>query len=103
MITTRTKTLAAEPGEGWGQQFIDDDRPGAGGAVGAGAAVKAHPHDYTWLLAHFADKLDRAVNLGLTLADVRPRLDRVGRGVRWHAASIRGLRQGIEAGLLHTR
>ena len=87
----------------------DDNRPGAGGAVGAGAVVKASPDG---LLVNLVDKLSRAVNQGLTRADVRQRSDRVGgevgggtpqefvgfvKGETSKAAKL------MKAGLLHTR
>lgn len=38
--------------EAWGQQFVIDNRPGAGGAVGADTVAKAPPDGYTLLLAN---------------------------------------------------
>ena len=39
-------------GDAWGQQFVIDNRPGAGGSVGAETVAKGNPDGYTLLLAN---------------------------------------------------
>ena len=41
--------------EGWGQQLIVDNRPGAGGTIGTELAAKSSPTGYTLLLAAIAN------------------------------------------------
>jgi tripartite-type tricarboxylate transporter receptor subunit TctC len=46
------RLVAAKLGEAWNQQFIIDNRAGAGGLVGADTVAKAAPDGYTLLLSN---------------------------------------------------
>jgi tripartite-type tricarboxylate transporter receptor subunit TctC len=46
------RLIGQKLGDAWGQQFVIDNRPGAGGAVGAETVAKAEPDGYTLLLAN---------------------------------------------------
>jgi tripartite-type tricarboxylate transporter receptor subunit TctC len=46
------RALAQKLSEAWGQQVIVDNRPGAGGSIGAELAAKAPADGYTLLMAH---------------------------------------------------
>lgn len=49
---TFARTLAHGFSEAWGQQFIVDNRPGAGGMIGSELVAKAAPDGYTLLMAY---------------------------------------------------
>lgn len=46
------RLIAARLGDAWGQQFIIDNRAGAGGLVGADTVAKSAPDGYTLLLSN---------------------------------------------------
>src|SRR5688572_22912426 len=46
------RLLGQKLAEAWGQQFIVDNRPGAGGAVGAETVARAEPDGYTLMLSN---------------------------------------------------
>lgn len=48
--STAARVIAQKLGEALGQQFLIDNRPGAGSNVGAGLAAKAAPDGYTIFL-----------------------------------------------------
>jgi tripartite-type tricarboxylate transporter receptor subunit TctC len=50
-VDTVTRTVAEKLSASLGQQFVVDNRPGATGNIGAGAAAKAAPDGYTLLVA----------------------------------------------------
>ena len=44
--------------EAWAQQFVIDNRPGAGGLIGGEAVARAHPDGYTLLLSNPAPNVN---------------------------------------------
>ena len=46
------RLMGQKLGDAWGQQFVIDNRPGAGGALGAETVAKGVPDGYTLLLAN---------------------------------------------------
>src|SRR5262245_741095 len=57
-----TRALGKKLTEGWGQPVIADNRPGAGGNIGAEAAAKSAPDGYTLLMGAVTT---HAVSMGL--------------------------------------
>lgn len=56
------RAIALALGEAWRQSVVAENRPGAGGAIGADAVAKAPPDGYTLLMGHIGTL---AVNPGL--------------------------------------
>jgi len=53
-VDTISRIIGAQLGEMWGRQVITDNRPGAGGIIGAEIAAKAAPDGYTLLISSTA-------------------------------------------------
>lgn len=49
-----------------GQPIVVENRPGAGGIVGAASVAKADPDGYTWLVIHNAHTMAPAINKNLS-------------------------------------
>jgi tripartite-type tricarboxylate transporter receptor subunit TctC len=49
-----------------GQPIVVENRPGAGGIIGASSVAKADPDGYTWLVIHNSHTLAPAINKNLT-------------------------------------
>ena len=61
-----TRLLAPKLADIFKQQFVVDNRPGAGGMIGQTAAMKSPPDGYTWLLAGGSMAGARFVNAAVT-------------------------------------
>ena len=69
------RLIAAKLSEFWGQQFVVDNRPGAGGAIGAEAVARATPDGYTIMLTNPGPSLHNVLlrkKPAYTLADFAP-------------------------------
>jgi tripartite-type tricarboxylate transporter receptor subunit TctC len=53
------RNLAARLSEIWGQQVVIENKPGAGGNIGADAAARAEPDGHTMLIASFPHAVAR--------------------------------------------
>ena len=62
---TTARTIAQKLGEKWGQQFVVDNRTGAGGAIGVDFTAKAVPDGYTICLISASNSVNAATNPGL--------------------------------------
>jgi tripartite-type tricarboxylate transporter receptor subunit TctC len=56
------RTIAQKLSEKWGQQFVADNRTGAGGAIGVDFAAKANPDGYTICLISASNSVNSATN-----------------------------------------
>ena len=78
------RALSQKLGEKIGQSVVIDNRPGAGGTLGADAASKAAPDGYLGIYgpkgmgADLAGRVNQAVNAALADADVKERFARLG-------------------------
>jgi tripartite-type tricarboxylate transporter receptor subunit TctC len=61
-----TRLIASKLGDSFGQQFITENRPGAGGVIGQTLVLKAPPDGYTLLLAGGSMAGARYVNAQVT-------------------------------------
>ena len=61
-----TRLIAPKLGDQLGQQFIVENRPGAGGSIGQSTVAKSPPDGYTWLLAGASMAGARYVNVNVT-------------------------------------
>ena len=59
------RTIAQKLGEKYGQQFVVDNRTGAGGAIGVDTVAKAIPDGYTIGLISASNSVNAATNPGL--------------------------------------
>jgi tripartite-type tricarboxylate transporter receptor subunit TctC len=69
------RNLAARLSEIWGQQVVIENKPGAGGNIGAEAVARSEPDGYTMLIASFPHAVARFLypSLGYDLiADLAP-------------------------------
>ena len=69
------RNLAARLSEIWGQQVVIENKPGAGGNIGAEAVARSDPDGYTMLIASFPHAVARFLypSLGYDLtADLAP-------------------------------
>src|SRR5687768_3933544 len=59
---TTARTIAQKLSEKWGQQFVVDNRTGAGGAIGVDFTAKAVPDGYTICLISASNSVNSATN-----------------------------------------
>lgn len=62
---TTARTIAQKLGDKFGQQFVVDNRTGAGGAIGVDTVAKAIPDGYTICLISASNSVNSATNPGL--------------------------------------
>jgi len=59
------RTVGQQLGEAWGQPVVVDNRPGAGGTIGAGIVAKSAPDGYTLLVNSAAHAYNPSIYSGL--------------------------------------
>ena len=62
---TTARTIAQKLSEKWGQQFVVDNRTGAGGVIGVDFTAKANPDGYTICLISASNSVGAATNPNL--------------------------------------
>ena len=74
------RLIGAKLSESLKQQFVVENKPGAGGSIGTGAAAKAAPDGYTWLFVFDTHAVNPALipNLPFDTAE-GPRAGHAGR------------------------
>jgi tripartite-type tricarboxylate transporter receptor subunit TctC len=65
------RLMGVKLGESFGQQFIVENRPGAGGSIGTAAVAKAAPDGYTFVFVFDSHAVNQALISGLPFDTVR--------------------------------
>jgi tripartite-type tricarboxylate transporter receptor subunit TctC len=65
------RLMAVKLGESLGQQFIVENRPGAGGSIGTAAVAKSAPDGYTFVFVFDSHAVNQALISGLPFDTVR--------------------------------
>ena len=65
------RTLGQKLGEAWGQPVVIENRPGAGGTIGAGIVAKSPPDGYTLLVHSAAHAVNPAIYPNLSYDTIK--------------------------------